>query len=197
MSESVNAVVASSGDYYEYRSIGIVVNEGQVYRPLGRFLDTLFIDENGDFVFSYAGEIQDEETAKRFVEENHVRFSLCFGPVMIRDGENCVPAMYNSGEINSRYARAAIGQLGQLHYVVVAANMEEGHCLAPTVYQLAENLKAMGIPTAYALDGGQTAAIVMNDQLINQVSYGSQREISDIVYFATAIPNSGENEVGK
>ena len=41
---------------------------------------------------------------------------------------------------------------------------------------------------AYALDGGQTAAIVMNDQLINKVSYGAQRKISDIIYFATAIP---------
>ena len=57
MSESVNAVVASSGDYYEYRSIGIVVNNGEVYRDRGHLLDTLFIDENGDFVFSYAGEL--------------------------------------------------------------------------------------------------------------------------------------------
>jgi len=197
MSESVNAVVASSGDYYEYRSIGIVVNEGQVYRPLGHFLDTLFIDENGDFLFSFAGEILDQEAAERFVQEHKIRFSLSFGPVMIRDGECCVPETYNSGEINDRYARAAIGQLGALHYVVVAANMEGNYYTVPTVRQVAENLRSMGITTAYTLDGGQTAAIVMNDQLINQVSYGSQREISDIFYFATAIPDSGENEVGK
>ena len=46
----------------------------------------------------------------------------------------------------------------------------------------------MGIPKAYALDGGQTAAIAMNHQLMNKVSYGSQRKISDIIYFATALP---------
>jgi len=75
--------------------------------------------------------------------------------------------------------------------------MEGNYYTVPTVRQVAENLRSMGITTAYTLDGGQTAAIVMNDQLINQVSYGSQREISDIFYFATAIPDSGENEVGK
>ena len=44
---------------------------------------------------------------------------------------------------------------------------------------------------AYTLDGGQTATITINDQLVNQVSYGSQRRISDIIYFATALPDGG------
>ena len=188
MAKSVNAVVASSGDYYGYRGIGICVNQGQVYRERGHLLDTCFIDENGDLLFSYAGEITDKETAQRYVDENQVRFSLCFGPVMIRDGKTCVPGYYNSGEINDMYARAALCQMGPLHYVVVTANMEESYYAVPTVEQFARNLEKMGVPTAYALDGGQTAAIVMDNQLINTVSYGSQREISDIIYFATAIP---------
>lgn len=191
MSESVNAVVAASGDYYGYRSIGIVVNEGQVYRDRGHFLDTCYIDENGDFLFTYAGEITDKETAQKFVDDNHVRFSLSFGPVMVLNGEYCVPGDYNSGEINKRYARAALCQMGQLHYVVVAANTEDPYYSVPTVGQFARRLQEMGIPTAYALDGGQTAAIVMDNQLINKVSYGSQRDISDIIYFATALPASG------
>lgn len=197
MSGTVNAVVAASGDYYQYRDFGVVVNNGQVYRHLGHLLDTLYIDENGDFLFTYAGEIKDADAAKAFVQDNSVRFSLSFGPVMIRSGEYCVPEKYNSGEINSDYARAAFCQLGKLHYLVVTANMEEPHYSVPTVAQVAQNLLDLGVPTAYALDGGQTATIVMNDRLINKVSYGSQREISDILYFATAIPDAGRNEVGK
>lgn len=191
MSESVNAVVASSGDYYGYRSIGIVVVDGQVHRDRGHYLDTCYIDENGDFLFTYAGEITDKETCQKFVDEHNIRFSLCFGPVMVLDGEYRVPNDYNSGEINNPYARAALCQMGKLHYVVVAANSEEPNYVMPTVAKFGRNLQKMGIPVAYALDGGQTAAIVMNNQLINTVSYGSQREISDIFYFATALP---ENE---
>ena len=42
-----------------------------------------------------------------------------------------------------------------------------------------------------SMDGGQTAAIVMGDQLINRPVYGQQRKISDIIYFATAMPEGG------
>jgi exopolysaccharide biosynthesis protein len=82
--------------------------------------------------------------------------------------------------------------MGSLHYVVVTANTEEPNYSIPTVAEFGRRLLEMGVPTAYALDGGQTAAIVMNNQLINTVSYGSQREISDIIYFATAMPERGE-----
>ena len=43
----------------------------------------------------------------------------------------------------------------------------------------------------YTLDGGQTAVIAMNDKLINSVLFGFQRKISDIIYFATAVPDGG------
>lgn len=191
MSKYVNAVVAASGDYYKYRSIGIVVNNGHVYREKGELLDTCYIDEQGDLLFTYAGEIIGKEAAENYVREHNVRFSLSFGPVMIEEGKYCVPPTYNSGEINTQYARAALCQLGKLHYVVVTANSESPYFGMPTVSEFAQNLLTMGIPTAYALDGGQTATIVMDNRVINSVSYGSEREISDIIYFATAM--SGED----
>ena len=44
--------------------------------------------------------------------------------------------------------------------------------------------------TAYALDGGQTATIVTGNERMNDVDYGGERDISDIIYFATAIPEA-------
>lgn len=188
MANSVNAVVASSGDYYGHRYIGIVVNEGYAYRGNGHLLDTCFIDPNGDFLFSYAGEITGRESAQAFVDEHNIRFSLSFGPVMVRGGENVVPVGYNSGYINRRFARSVICQWDSLHYLLVAANMEPGYPYVPTVKEMAQNLADMGIPTAYGLDGGQTSTLVMGGEVFNTVSYGAQRNISDIVYFATAMP---------
>jgi hypothetical protein len=43
----------------------------------------------------------------------------------------------------------------------------------------------MGCTMAYNLDGGQSATIVMNDEVKN---YVYERRISDIIYFATALP---------
>lgn len=186
MASSVNAVTASAGDYYSYRHFGIVVNDGVVYRANGELLDTCYIDSNGDLLFTYAREIDGMKEVQQFVEDNDIRFSLCFGPVMLHDGFNMVPFYYNSGEINHNYPRAALCQMDKLHYVLVCANHEAPDYQLPTIPQFAESLAELGIPTAYALDGGQTASIVFNDQLINTVSYGAQREISDILYFATA-----------
>jgi hypothetical protein len=33
--------------------------------------------------------------------------------------------------------------------------------------------------------------LVMNNQVINRVVFNSQRKVSDIVYFATALPSGG------
>ena len=63
-----------------------------------------------------------------------------------------------------------------------------------TIHRFAQNLLDRGVTKAYALDGGQTAVIAMDGQLINAVLYGQQRRISDIIYFATAIPDNPHKE---
>ena len=55
--------------------------------------------------------------------------------------------------------------------------------------KLTDELIAMGVDNAYALDGGQTASIVINGKLTNPVDFGEERMMSDILYFATAIPD--------
>ena len=60
-----------------------------------------------------------------------------------------------------------------------------------TTHNIADFQKAMasfGCRYAYTLDGGQTAVIVHNGEVINNVVYGYQRNVSDIIYFATAMP---------
>lgn len=196
MAASVNAVTASSGDFYKFRPYGIKVYDGQVMH-VHSVVDTLFITEEGDFLFSYRGEIRDKATAQKFVDENKVRFSLAFGPVLVHDGQVVnFPRDYTLGEVkdNQHYPRAAIAKMpGELHYLMVAANQDpdRGYERVPNMAEFGKQLYAFGAEQAYALDGGQTAVIVTNDKLINRPSYGYQRAISDIIYFATAIPNGG------
>ena len=193
MATTVNAVTASSGDFYKFRTYGIKVYEGQVMQ-VHSVVDTCFITEDGDFLFSYRGEITDKETAQKFVDENNVRFSLAFGPVLV-DNCQCVPMpyRYTLGEVEDRYPRAAIAKMGELHYLMVAANQDPDRGLerVPTMAEFGAQLQAFGAEKAYALDGGQTAVIVTNDTLINRPSYGRQRQISDIIYFATALRDGG------
>ena len=98
---------------------------------------------------------------------------------------------YGVGEITEGYARAALCQMDSLHYIVVTANTTGPHQSIPTVAQFAKNIAATGCRMAYCLDGGQTATIVMNNDLVNRPVYGQQRKSSDIIYFATAVPEGG------
>ena len=188
MAESVNAVVATSGDFYRFRRYGAVVYEGQLRRFEGNGVDTCFIDENGDLLFAYRGDLTSQAEALKFVEDHKIRFSLAFGPIMIDNGEIVVPPGYSTGEINGAYSRAALCQVDELHYLLVSAGGEAGRENRSTIAKFAKVLQEFGVQKAYALDGGQTTVIAMDGQLINNVDYGYQRQISDIIYFATAIP---------
>ena len=189
MAKSVNAVVASSGDFYKFRQNGIVVHEGQIKRAELEKIDTCFIDDKGDLIFSPKGQFASLEEAQQFVEENNIRFSLAFGPILIQDGIGCTPKRYLIGEINDTYSRMALCQMGQQHYLLVNATAQLISQNPPDMHTFTDVLVGYGVDKAYALDGGQTTVIAMDGQLVSAVDYGYQRQISDIIYFATALPD--------
>ena len=196
MAQSVNAVVASSGDFYGYRHAGTLVYDGTVRRVNNGLVDTCYIDKNGDLLFTTRYDQMDKEQSQQFVDQHEILFSLAFGPVLIQDGQVITPDSYAVGEINDCYPRAALCQLGKLHYLLAVVNGEDAQPQVPTIHRFARNLRQSGITKAYALDGGQTAVIAMDGELINAVLYGHQRKISDIIYFATAIPRCDDEPSG-
>lgn len=191
MAETVNAVVASAGDFYRFRDFGAVVYQGQAKRVEGTYAETCYIDFSGDMHFTRAGEVLTTEAVQQYADENNINFSLAFGPILVDNYELQEHSWYGVGEINEGYARSALCQMDSLHYLVVTANTTGVHQTIPTVAMFAKNIAATGCRMAYCLDGGQTATIVMNNELVNRPVYGQQRKISDIIYFATAVPEGG------
>ena len=193
MSQAVNAVVGSSADHYRGRKAGIIVYDGEVKRiHREKYIDTCYIDVNGDLHFSYRGQLMDRESAQKFVDENQIQFSIAFGPILVDNGVRCEPATYTLGEVNERFARAALCQMGPLHYLVVTANAEPGYQAHITIHQFAKRVAEFGCEKAYTMDGGNTGSIVMNGKLINMTTFGYERLQGDLLYFCTAIPSYTE-----
>lgn len=190
LASSVNAVVAANGDFYTFRDMGIIVYNSQLMRMEGYDMDSCFICGNGDLKFAHARQMVDRESTQQFLDENGVRFSLAFGPILMEDGEKVpIKNPYPVGEGDIDYARAALCQTDELHYLLVMANAEGPYTATQTIPAFQENLaKLEGIKQAYNLDGGQSATMVMNDETVNMVW---MRQMSDIIYFATAIPDGG------
>ena len=187
MATSVNAVLATNGDFYAFRDMGIIVYDSTLMRAEGYSMDSCFIAGNGDLIFSHLGQYTTREAMQQLIDDNDIRFSLAFGPILIEDGEMCwIKDPYPVGEGNQYYPRIALCQRDSLHYLMVSVSNEPPYGPAHTLQVFTENLMDMGCKMAYNLDGGQSATIVMDNKTVN---YVWQRKVSDIIYFATAIPN--------
>ena len=186
LAEDACAVVASNADFYAFRPYGITVWQRRLYRCETTHLDSCFITSDGDMLLVERGRFSDREEVERFIEDNDVLFSLAFGPILIRDGEPVETESYLVGEIRSEYSRAALGMTGERHYLVMTLNFDGNVGRTATLAEAGRILYGKGCVKAYALDGGQTAELWMNGRILNHVDYGSERPVSDILFFASA-----------
>ena len=195
LSRSANAVIAMNADYYKYRDLGVCVYQGQLCR-YETSCDVLFIDSNGDFRMLRASELGSREDVEQYIADNNIQFSMSFGPILVRDGVlQQLTGSYAGGigEMYEQYSRSGIGQYDKLHYLVMTVNHSQDGTPRATVNQFAEIIYGKGVQNAYNFDGGQTSEVLINNERYNYVDWDNEREVSDILYFATAIP---EQEVG-
>ena len=189
MAKASNAVVASNADFYAFRTFGVTVYQRQLFRAEPGKLDTCFVTSTGDMLFAKAGELTSQEQISRYIKENDVLFSLSFGPVLVDNGQLQYCEAYPIGEIDTQYSRAGLGMLGERHYLLMTVNHTDGRPRA-NVNQFGQYMYEKGCIKAYNLDGGQTSEIVMNGEPVNYIDFGAERTVSDIIYFASAIPES-------
>lgn len=195
LSKQANAVVGLNADYYAFRSLGVTCFDGTVYRTEDS-LDSLFIDENGDFVFLDRKHKKSKEELQQFVDDNNLNFGLSFGPIMVKDGVSVVEGGYPIGQIEEIYSRAGIGQMDKLHYLFVNVENYGAYKRPCPVKDYAPIMIAKGIKQGYNLDGGQTSEVVFKGKFYNFVDYGNERDVSDIIFFASALPEDEESACG-
>lgn len=192
-----NAVVALNGDYFadnptktsfEYR-MGQKVRE-----KTNKLKDILIIDENGDFhSFIQSEGLNKQNPASTWEQEtgHQIIQAFTFGPALVQGGEVLTINKEYGYNPNGREPRSAIGQTGTLSYVLVVAE-GRGESKGVTQQELANFMGGLGCLEAYNLDGGGTAAMVYQGEYYNTLA-GSERPISDIIYFATAVNTEDGN----
>lgn len=178
----VNAVAAIDASYYNNRSIGVLIYQGKTYRMNPGGLDVLLIDSEGDFHIVADKEVE----SSGILEQYDIVSAVTFGPALVLDGE--VQTIRSiQWESRTNEPRAAIGQLGKLHYLMCTVDGRMASSEGITQQKLAEVMAEKGCKIAYNLDGGQSATLILGDRVKNTVAYGGQRILGDILYFATAI----------
>ena len=170
-----NGIWAINGDYYGFRTTGIVIRNGVVYRDGSVKL----YDETAT-------------NAQTLVNEG-VSNTLSFGPALVKDsaivdGIDSVEVDTNFGNhsIQGNQPRTGVGVLGANHLVfIVVDGRSTNYSRGVTMTEFAQMFKDLGCVSAYNLDGGGSSAMVFNNQLVNRPQGGTkERGTSDILYIA-------------
>lgn len=180
-----NGVVGMSADYAAYRDVGIIMQYGEVVRKkTSPIMEDAVYDKNGNF----SGVDDSKEFFESDIFKNgDVIHTFSFGPVIVDDYKvrESRKLDYYICQASSVYTRAAICQFDYDKHYLLCVVEEPGL----TLRQFAAELQSMGVRFAYNLDGGQTGTLLYNKRAFNRPAYGGQREVSDILYFATAVPS--------
>ncbi|MBD7999706.1 phosphodiester glycosidase family protein [Oerskovia gallyi] len=180
-----DALLAINGDYYGFRSTGIVIRNGVVYRDEGAREGLAFYRDG-------TVEVYDETTttAQELVDAG-VWNTLSFGPALLDDGEVIdgideveVDTNVGNHSIQGEQPRTAVGVIGENHLVfVVVGGRSTGYSRGATMTELAEIMQDLGATTAYNLDGGGSSTMYYDGELVNDpLGRGAERGTSDILY---------------
>ncbi len=190
IAERVGAVLAINGDFYGFRDTGILIRNGVVYRDDGERTGlALFADGTM--------QVYDEKltTAEELLAAGAWN-TWSFGPALV-DGREVVDGIdrvevdryIGKRSMQGSQPRTAVGLIDENHFVfVVVDGRSTGYSRGMTLIELAEVLKDIGCVVAYNLDGGGSATMYFNGELINNpLGEGEERGTSDILYIAGPI----------
>ncbi|MBE6616445.1 MAG: phosphodiester glycosidase family protein [Ruminococcaceae bacterium] len=177
-----DAIIAVNGDFYGAQPRGYVLRNGELYRDLSRRdTETLIVFEDGSFDIIVERKVDIEDV----MAEGAIH-SFAFGPALVVDGEIMVTRDQEVGISMESNPRTAIGIIDNLHYLLIVSDGRTKESRGLSLYELAEFMRDHGCKIAYNLDGGGSATMYFNGDVVNfpttnGIDY-EERSVSDIVY---------------
>ncbi|ULO06210.1 phosphodiester glycosidase family protein [Paenibacillus sp. 19GGS1-52] len=178
------AVFAINGDYYGFRSDGVIIRNGILYRnEPAREAVALYADGT---MAAY----DEEEVSAETLLANGVLQTLSFGPALIQNGKLVqdldnvkIDTNFGNRSISSSNPRTGIGMISPNHYVFVVVDGRSDESRGMTLDEFAQVFDDLGATEAYNLDGGGSSTMYFMGRVVNNPQ-GKQEErgVSDILY---------------
>ena len=183
ISERNNAIFSVNGDYYGFRTNGVVIRNGVLYRDKPAREGLALYKDGTVKVFDEKSVTSDQLLA------DGVWNTFSFGPGILENG--VVPdgiddvRVDSSRTIQGLQPRTGIGFISANHFIfVVVDGRDEGYSKGVTLKQFAQIFKDLGCSVAYNLDGGGSTEMWFMGNIINYPCNGdgNERATSDIIY---------------
>ncbi len=185
------AIFAINGDYFGFRGDGITIRNGVLFRDNPARIGMVSYSDG-------RVEIYDEtETTGQQLLDDGAWNTFSFGPGLLVDGviqdaieDLEVDETFGRFSIQGPNPRTGIGIVDKNHWVfIVVDGRSAGYSRGATMTEFAEIFQSLGVTTAYNLDGGGSATMVFDGQLVNNPrGNGKERGTSDILYLMPEAP---------
>lgn len=179
------AILAINGDYYGFRSDGLLIRNGTLYREVpARTAAALYKDGT-------MSSFDEKEIKSAALLTDGVLHTLSFGPVLVKDGkviDNFARVMvdtnFGNRSIQGANPRTGIGMISANHFVfVVVDGRMANYSKGMTLSEFARTFADLGCVEAYNLDGGGSSTMYFLGRVVNNpLGKQEERGISDILY---------------
>ena len=181
------AVLAINGDDYGTHKYGTIISNGELIRANETTRNMLVVDADGNMTVRVDRAGENPEELGKTLMAHQVWQTFEFGPELVRDGAGTEFSQafdVISTSPDRKEPRTAIGQIGPLHYIVIVVDgRQDGYSSGISLQNLQKLFIKYGAQTAMNLDGGGSAEMWFQGQIISKPSGGVERYMSDVIFF--------------
>ena len=181
------AIFAVNGDYYGFRTDGILIRNGVIYRDIPARMGLVFYKDGTLQVYD------ETQTSAQDLLDAGAWNTLTFGPALMDEGQIVqnlarveIDTNLGNHPIQGEQPRTGVGIIAPNHFVfIVVDGRSDGYSRGVTLDEFAQIFQQLGCTEAYNLDGGGSSTMVFMDRVINNpLGRGNERATSDILYIA-------------
>ncbi len=185
IAEENDAIFAINGDYYGFRTDGIIIRNGVIYRDEPARIGLAFYLDGTLKIYD-----ETQTTAQDLLAAG-VWNTLSFGPALIEN--NIIADNLSNVEIDTNFGnhpiqgnqpRTGVGIIDNNHLVfIVVDGRSSGYSRGVSLTEFAEMFKALGCSDAYNLDGGGSSTMYFMGRVVNNpLGKNKERGTSDILF---------------
>ena len=169
-------VIGVNGSAFSYETgkpspLGMCIKNGVIYGNYYTSYSVMAVKWDGTIYTPEIGLLGDELLAQG------VKDTYNFGPVLIKDGVPQEPW----AETAKYYPRTAVGMVTPGRYILLVT--DTGKYTGLNHWDLVDIFSSYGCTYAYNLDGGGSATLYYNGQVMNKLINNYQRPCGDFLYF--------------
>ena len=181
MATDHDAIFAINADYASHYNEGFVIKNGKILRSSTSSRDAAVLYKDGSF-----NSLTESDSNINDILDDGAWQLWSFGPVLIKNGVSVASVNDGLQRSAANNPRSAIGYVDTNHFMFVTVDGRSTSSTGVDIEELADIMASLNCTEAYNFDGGGSATMWFDNEVVNNPSEGDERGVGDCVYISKA-----------